>query len=146
MIDGIAVHAYGRDPSHVVSQVRADRLVLNSLGAGSVPLYVTEYGWSSRPVTQPSGHTVIRANYAPASQRGFFIVQTARTLLGSDCNVTAATFYAWVTPETGPQSVYGWYGVASATGAPTATSDDIARGTRTLTRPHALTARVCPPG
>jgi hypothetical protein len=143
MLDGIAVHAYGPDPSHVIRQVRADRLLLNSLGAGSVPLYVTEYGWSSRPVAQVARRAVVRANYAPAPQRGSFIVQTARALLSSGCNIAAATFYAWVTPETGQHSVYGWYGVASPTGAPTATSEAIAQGTRSGIRHAAVTAQLC---
>ncbi|MFL5822903.1 MAG: hypothetical protein ACJ764_05610 [Solirubrobacteraceae bacterium] len=144
MVDGVAIHAYGPDPSHVLGQVRSRRLELNALGFGGVPLYLTEYGWSSRQVSSPGpGAGTIRANYAPAPVRGPFIVQTARDLLSSDCNIRAATFYAWLTPQSGPHSIYGWYGVASPDGATTATSDAIAQGARSLTRRRAVTARVC---
>ncbi|MGH2858007.1 MAG: hypothetical protein ACRDMJ_11045, partial [Solirubrobacteraceae bacterium] len=45
-IDGVAIHPYG-NPATVISKVRAARAALSSLGMAAVPLYVTEFGWTT---------------------------------------------------------------------------------------------------
>ena len=59
-VDGVALHPYG-NPAVVVDRVRGARAALVSLGMGAVPIYVTEFGWT----TQPAGSV----GYAPASRR-----------------------------------------------------------------------------
>ena len=59
-VDGVALHPYGT-PAVVLARVRGARAVLVSVGIGTVPLYVTEFGWT----TQPPG----AIGYAPAAQR-----------------------------------------------------------------------------
>ena len=48
-IDGVGVHPYGPSPAAIVAAIRTDRTVLRSLSLASVPLYVTEFGWTPRP-------------------------------------------------------------------------------------------------
>ena len=48
-IDGVAIHPYGANPLVVLRTVRDARAVLDSLGLSAVPLYVTEFGWTTEP-------------------------------------------------------------------------------------------------
>ena len=47
-VDGVAIHPYGT-PAAIVAKVRAARAALDGLGMASVPLYVTEFGWTTDP-------------------------------------------------------------------------------------------------
>ncbi len=136
-VDGVAVHPYGRDPAEVVARVRGYREELRLLGAGGVPLYVTEYGWSASP---PSALT-----YAPPALRGAYLGAVAQELLRSDCNVRSAIFYAWTTPEQNPASVDDWYGVAGRDAGSTPTTTAVAATARTLVRSSAVPLRLCGP-
>lgn len=137
-VDGLAVHTYAATPAGMLAQVRAYRRRLAAQGFGAVPLYVTEYGWSSRPIVRaPGGFPVPPGSYAPPSVRPGFIVQAARDVLSSGCNVRMAVFYAWVTPQNTPVTLYQWYGVAAPNGAATPASRAIARQSLTAVRASA---------
>jgi polysaccharide biosynthesis protein PslG len=126
-VDGVAIHTYAATPARMLAQVRTYRLRLEGPGFGAVPLYVTEYGWSSRPIARaPRGFPVPAGSYAPPSVRPGFIVQAAQDVLASGCNVRMAIFYAWVTPQHTPVTLYQWYGVAAPDGAATPASRAIA--------------------
>lgn len=111
-LGGVAIHPYAPTPGAVLAKVRADRLLLRGLGAGGVPLFVTEVGWT----TSPSG----ALDYAPASARPGYLQQTIAALAGSDCDVAAVLVYAWFTPERDPSNPQDWFGIdgASAAGSP----------------------------
>ena len=134
-IDGVAVHPYGRDPAEVLARVRGYRLQLRGLGAGDVPLYVTEYGWATQP---PGGRT-----YATAAERGPFISAVAQTLLRSDCQVKMVIFYAWTTAQGSPASADQWYGVASPDGTPNSGTAAVAAAARALAAPAGAPVRLC---
>lgn len=143
-IDGLAVHAYAPTPLGVLGQVAAHRQTLDQLGFGGVPLYVTEYGWSSRRILpSPEQPVVPPGSYVPAFERPRFIVQAARAVLGSGCDVRMAIFYAWLTQERDPSSLYDWFGVANPAGAPTPATRAIARDATALRR-RALRTPDCP--
>jgi hypothetical protein len=144
-VDGLAIHTYAATPARMLAQIRAYRLRLTAPGFGAVPLYVTEYGWSSRPIGRaPRGFPVPPGSYASPSLRPGFIVQAARDVLASGCNVRMAVFYAWVTPQHTPVTLYQWYGVAAPDGAATPASQAIARQAG-LTRVRAAPAGACLP-
>jgi hypothetical protein len=144
-IDGLAVHAYAATPAAVLAQVASYRRTLDEAGFGTVPLYLTEYGWSSRPITpSPQQPPVPPGSYVPAARRPRFIVQTARDVLASGCDVRMAIFYAWLTQERDPTALYDWFGVASPTGAPTPATQAIAREVGTLRQAHQVRAKACP--
>jgi len=134
-IDGVAVHPYGRNPEDVLGKVRGYRLELRFLGAGDVPLYVTEYGWATEPVGGPT--------YATASQQGPFLSTVAEDLLRSDCNVRMVIFYAWTTAEHSPTSADQWYGVASPDGAGTSATAAVAEAARALIAPAGASVALC---
>jgi hypothetical protein len=107
-IDGVAIHPYGPTPAAVLADVRHARATLHSLGLGSVPLYVTEFGWA----TQPPGGVA----YAPALLRPGYISATVAGLGHSGCGIAAATLYTWVTPERNPLDRGDWYGISPPSG------------------------------
>jgi hypothetical protein len=103
-VDGIAIHPYGVDPAAVISSVRGARSVLDSLGMRSVPLYVTEFGWT----TSPPG----ALDYAPAQLRPGYIEDALAALGSSGCGIDAVTLYTWTTPEGNARNSQLWFGIS----------------------------------
>jgi hypothetical protein len=103
-IDGVAIHPYGVNPDGVIAAIRRARGALDALGLGSVPLYVTEFGWT----TQPAGALY----WAPSSVRPGYIETTLRALGRSGCGIAAVTLYTWATPEQEPRNSQQWYGIS----------------------------------
>ena len=101
-IDGVAVHPYG-PPATVLGKLAADRATLTSLGMGSVALYATEFGWT----IQPPG----ALNYAPATLRPQYILQTLAELGQRECGLAAAVLYTWYSPRENPADSSQWYGI-----------------------------------
>jgi hypothetical protein len=125
-LDGVAVHPYG-NPLVVLGKLRSDRSTLNRLGLASVPLYVSEFGWT----TSPPG----TLNYAPSATRPRYIEATMDALGHLDCGVAAAILYTWVTPQRNPADREDWYGIHGPTGTPTSSSEAFSRGLRRATEP-----------
>ena len=102
----MAFHPYGNPPV-VLGRVRGARAALVSLGMGAVPLYVTEFGWT----TQPAG----TVGYAPAARRPADIEGVLDALGHLRCGLAATLLYTWVTPERDATDGQDWYGIASPT-------------------------------
>ena len=119
-VDGVAIHPYGR-PAVLVAKVRAARATLETLGMGAVPLYVTEFGWTTAPPTAP--------DYARAARRPGYIARTLASLGHLGCGVAAAVLYTWVTPERDPADSQDWYGIASPSNPAVTTADTAALST-----------------
>jgi hypothetical protein len=102
-IDGVAIHPYAPTPAVVVGRVRTARDVLRALGMGSVPLYVTEFGWT----TSPPG----ALHFLPERLRPGYISQTFAALGHLDCGLAASVLYTWVTPDRDPTNPEDWFGV-----------------------------------
>ncbi len=111
-IDGVAIHPYG-PPDVLVAKVKRARAALAALGMDAVPLYVTEFGWT----TDPPG----ALDYAPARLRPGYIVRAFADLGHLACGVAADLLYTWVTPERDPRNSQDWFGIASPENAGTAT-------------------------
>jgi hypothetical protein len=116
-IDGVAIHPYG-PPAVVASKVRAARATLGSLVMGSVPLYVTEFGWT----TEPRG----AVDYAPAPRRPAYIVNTLTELAHLGCGMADAVLYTWLSPQRNPRDGQDWYGIANPADPTAATADTAA--------------------
>lgn len=102
-VDAVAIHPYGDTPVVVAGRVRAARATLSRLGMGRVPLYVTEFGWT----THPSG----ALNYAPEARRGDYIEATMALLGHTDCGIAAVLLYTWITPGGDSSNPQDWYGL-----------------------------------
>jgi hypothetical protein len=143
-LDGVAIHLYTATPALALAQVRRYRQSLRTHGFGTVPLYLTEYGWSSRRIESAAlGAAVAPGAFAPPQVRPHLILQTARDVLSSGCGVRMAIFYAWLTQQASPADPYQWYGVAAPSGAATPATRAIGRGVGTLRRVPAVTVSSC---
>jgi hypothetical protein len=107
-IDGVAIHPYAPTPAGVLGNVVTARRVLDALRLGSVPLWVTEVGWTTDPPTAPT--------YAPASARPGYVERTIAALGHSQCGVAATLLYTWVTPELNPANREDWFGISPPAG------------------------------
>jgi hypothetical protein len=101
-IDGVAIHPYGR-PRVVLSRILAARSTLNVLGLSSVPLDVTEFGWT----TQPRGGL----DYVSATRRPAYIRRTMGVLAAHACNLGSVVLYTWFSPRANPADSQQWYGL-----------------------------------
>ncbi len=135
-VDGVALHPYGT-PSVVLARVRGARAALVSAGMGAVPLYVTEFGWT----TQPAG----AVNHAPAARRPADIQTVLQALGHLDCGLAATLLYTWVTPERNAADGQDWYGIANPTdpGAPTPDTQAFTAGLRAAVAPDATPPASC---
>jgi polysaccharide biosynthesis protein PslG len=106
-IDGVAIHPYGTPPV-LLAKLRASRATLVSLGMATVPLYVTEFGWT----TDPPG----ALDYVAPAQRAVYITRTLSALGHLDCGVAATVLYTWVSPERDPSDSGDWYGIHGPAG------------------------------
>ena len=129
-VDGVALHPYG-NPAVVLARVRGARAALVSAGMGTVPLYVTEFGWT----TQPPG----AINHAPASRRPADIQSVLQALGHLDCGLAATLLYTWVTPERDATDGQDWYGIANPAdpGAATPDTQAFTAGLRAAVAPDA---------
>ncbi|MGA2008910.1 MAG: hypothetical protein ABSH51_00035 [Solirubrobacteraceae bacterium] len=120
-IDGVAIHPYGA-PETVLSKVANARATLVSLGMASVPLYVTEFGWT----TSPPG----ALDYVAPARRPGDILTTLSALGHLDCGVAAAVLYTWVTPQRAAADSGDWFGIHDPAGGSTPDTTAFATGLR----------------
>ena len=126
-VDGVAVHTYSPEPLGALGEARDARRTLVTLGMADVPLWVTEFGWVSRPRNSNK--------YAPPAKRPDHIASTTSALARSDCGIEGVVLYAWITPGRNPRAEGDWYGLRARDGGPTASSRAFARVVAQATRP-----------
>jgi hypothetical protein len=131
-LDGVGIHPYGATPQAVLAGVVSARNVLNSLGLGGVPLYVTEFGWTTSP---PGAHDYLSARLRPS-----YIQQTLGELGHTNCGLAAVLLYAWVTPERDPQDAQDWFGIHPPGGGTSPDTAAFTAGVRAATAPGATNA------
>jgi hypothetical protein len=135
-VDGVALHPYG-NPAVVLARVRGARGALVSAGMGAVPLYVTEFGWTTQPADA--------VNHAPASRRPADVETVLQALGHLDCGLAATVLYTWVTPERDAADAQDWYGIANPTdpSAPTPDTQAFAAGLRAAVAPDPTPPAPC---
>jgi hypothetical protein len=132
-IDGIAIHPYG-SPLVVLAKIRAARAAIASLRLGPVPLYVTEFGWTTSP---PAA-----IGYAPAAKRPGYVASTVAALGHLNCGLAAVVLYTWVSPGRDPNDSQDWYGINGVDGALTPSVAAFDAGLRAARAPQAQ-IRLC---
>lgn len=128
-VDGFGLHPYGATGTDVEEWTAHFRQTLDSLGEGSAPIDITEFGW---PTGGPHGE----------SWRAEQMSLVARGLSRSNCGIRLLAPYDWVNPAAVPPFDFGLAGVARGrvTLRPAG-----AAWFRTLDRP-ATELRLCPAG
>jgi hypothetical protein len=133
-IDGVGIHPYGAGPLAVLNGVRAARTRLRTLGLGSVPLYATEFGWTTSP---PGG-----LGYLPAGLRPRYISATLALLGHTDCGLAGVFLYTWVTPERRARNPEDWFGIHPPGGGSSADTRAFTQGIANARR-AAATDQLC---
>jgi hypothetical protein len=126
-IDGVAVHPYAATPAGVLAGVRAARLAMRAQGLAGVPLFVTEFGWTTE-------HAGAR-DWVPEGARPDYIAQTFSALGHTDCDVAAVLLYAWATPERNPANPEDWFGISPPGAQPSPDTAAFASGLRAAADP-----------
>jgi hypothetical protein len=125
-IDGVGVHPYGT-PAVALHRVVVGRQALRQVGLGNVPLYATEFGWTTR---FPGA-----LDYVAAAQRPGYIVRTMTELDHQRCGLAAALIYTWYSPERNPSDSQQWYGINGLDGASTRDTLALAFGLKAAREP-----------
>lgn len=133
-IDGVGIHPYGPNPPTIIHQMHSNRSVLDFYGLSGVPIYITEFGWT----TKPAG----AENYLPESQRPGYIHSTLDGLAHTDCTIAAVFFYTWVTAQRNPADREDWFGVHPPHGGATPDTRALAAGLAAARAKRAAT-RTC---
>ncbi|HEY2161068.1 MAG TPA: hypothetical protein VGH24_07165 [Solirubrobacteraceae bacterium] len=102
-IDGVGIHPYG-PPSQVLAGVRSARLAMDGDGLAAVPMYITEFGWTTRGTRA--------RDLATPAQRPGYIATTIAGLSHSDCGIAALDLYAWTTPQRNTANPEDWFGIS----------------------------------
>jgi len=105
-IDAVAIHPYGATPSAVLARVVQARRALVALGLATIPLYVTEFGWT----TSPPG----ALDWLAPSLRPEYIRATLAALAAAGCGVSAALLYTWFSPARDPANAAQWFGISGS--------------------------------
>jgi hypothetical protein len=130
-IDGVAIHPYAATPSAVLARVVQARQTLATLGLATVPLYVTEFGWT----TSPQG----ALDWLPARLRPGYVESTLASLAASGCGVAAALLYTWFSPARNPSDAQQWFGISGSS----TDVDAFAAGLREATRARPQPSSAC---
>jgi hypothetical protein len=103
-VDGVGLHPYQANVYDTYMRLARFRQALNSVAGASVPIEVTEVGWSSSTVSE--------------SQRAADLTQLAEELPRSDCNVDRFLPYTWITEESNQNDPEQWFGIWNRDGSP----------------------------
>ena len=86
-VDGIALHPYGASAADVIDWVSHFRAWLDAIGERSLPIYITEFGWT----------TADRGEAWRAAQ----MAQVASALVNSNCGIALIEPYDWLNQSYG---------------------------------------------
>jgi polysaccharide biosynthesis protein PslG len=125
-VDGVGIHPYGSPPV-IVARVREARQTLDALHMGAVPLYATEFGWTTSPTGAPA--------FAAPGLRAAWIAFSFATLGHLDCGLGASILYTWVTPQSNPGDDEDWFGIENPDATGTAASEAFATGVHAAAAP-----------
>ena len=100
-VHGVGLHPYGSSAVGVLGSVQTVRWVLDALGASTVPIEATEFGWETGNAGRERWRATMMRNVAAALAR-------------SNCGVGLLAPYDWETP---PSLVFGGdWGLAGGSG------------------------------
>jgi hypothetical protein len=137
VLDGVGLHPYAAGPTGVVDEITSLRSTLRSLGAGTVPISVTELGWP-RPNQSPNAAFAL-----PDDTRAGAVSLVADALRGSDCGIDRLLFFTLQTPESNPVEQEDWFGLLHADGTPTSAFGAMSAAAARSTTPTAPSLAMC---
>lgn len=137
-LDAVGLHPYSPTPAGVIALVAAARATLDDLGAGGVPISVTELGWP-RPNASPTASFAL-----PDDTRAGSVALVADALAASDCGVDRLALFTWTSAMRDPVEQEDWFGLTGPDGAHTPAAHAFAAAARAPAPPGPLP--ICRPG
>jgi hypothetical protein len=128
-VDAIGFHPYTATAAGVFVKLRELRETLARLGAGGIPIELTELGWTSTKTPEP--------------ERAAALAALARALPGSDCNVTSLVPHTWIGPESNPDNPEDWFGIYNRDGTPKPSGQAYVAAVRDVRAAGASASRPC---
>jgi len=105
-VDGVGLHPYQATVHWTYMRLAQFRQALNQIAGPSVPIEITEDGWSTLAVSE--------------GERAADLAELAEELPRSDCNVDMFLPYTWKTEEQNPSDSEQWFGIWNRDGTPKA--------------------------
>jgi hypothetical protein len=102
-VDGVGLHPYQRDVTDTYMRLSKFRNGLNQIAGASVPIEITEVGWSTTAVSE--------------AERASDLATLAQDLPRSDCNVDRFLPYTWLTEEANPSDPEHWFDIWNRDGS-----------------------------
>ncbi len=96
-VDAVGLHPYQSTLAYTYMRLARFRQGLDQLAGASVPIEITEIGWSTTAVSE--------------SDRAAYLAGLAEQLPRSDCNVSRLIPHTWLTQETNPSDPEDWFGI-----------------------------------
>ncbi|HET8672876.1 MAG TPA: hypothetical protein VFL87_04510, partial [Thermoleophilaceae bacterium] len=96
-VDAVGLHPYQSTLANTYMRLARFRQGLDQVAGASVPIEITEIGWSTTAVSE--------------SDRAAYLASLAEQLPRSDCNVSRLIPHTWLTPEANPADPEDWFGI-----------------------------------
>jgi hypothetical protein len=103
-VDAVALHPYQPDVQNTEARIATFRAALDQLAGPSVPIEITEVGWSTISVSE--------------TERANDLAALAQDLPRSDCNISRLITYSWTSPEQNQSRADDWFGIYNHNGTP----------------------------
>ena len=103
-VDGVGLHPYQATVHWTYMRLAQFRQALNQIAGPSVPIEITEDGWSTLAVSE--------------GERAADLAELAEELPRSDCNVDMFLPYTWKTEEQNASDSEQWFGIWNRDGTP----------------------------
>jgi hypothetical protein len=103
-VDAVGFHPYAATVDAVYSKLRDFRATLRRVGAPSVPLELSEVGWTTTKT--------------PEADRAAALSRIAEELPRSDCDVERILPHTWISGEYNPSNPEHWFGIYNRDATP----------------------------
>jgi hypothetical protein len=128
-VDAVGLHPYEDSLGQVFQSIREVRRTLDELGGSSVPLDITEIGWST-----------VRTPEAVRARR---LALLARQLPQSGCKIEALIPHSWLTAEATRAQPEDWFGLANHDGSLKPSGRAYLRAAAPKQNPAKSGSRIC---
>lgn len=136
-VDAVGLHPYQLAVADVYRRIALFRAALDKLAGPSVPIELTELGWSTTAVSD--------------AQRAANLATLANQLPRSDCNISRLIVYSWTSGEQSSSRADDWFGIYNHNATPKSSGNAFVgtvrtmRGLSTAAAPSGA-VKICHPG
>jgi hypothetical protein len=134
-VDGVGLHPYQPTLPDTYARIASFRQTVDQLLSPSVPIDITEVGWSTTAVSD--------------AQRAGDLAALATQLPQSDCNIARFLPYSWTADESNGSDPEDWFGIWNRNGVPKTSGSayvQAVQAMRSAAAPPPGTLHICTSG